>query len=225
MSESYVFPDSKAIESLQLELELLRILHHRNKNQHHLQPFFKHLSILKRTIAHLLQNPDSEYLLHKLRNIVIPHAWEEFSRVVARGEFVTLGMVLCASVARIAHCLGGIEGINDIQEEEMEETLNAMREYELGEVIIREEGMEGESMEVETIAQEMELVTPSRMISVRDVEDHAPTDVTAATATISETVTREIDIGDTDIGDIFPPTKKRRKKKGNDDIDLLFAGL
>ena len=216
MSESYVFPDSKAMESLQLELELLRILHHRNKNQHHLQPFFKHLSILKRTIAHLLQNPDSEYLLHKLRNIVIPHAWEEFSRVVARGEFVTLGMVLCASVARIAHCLGGIEGINDIQEQEIEETLNAMREYELGEVMIRE---------VETIAQEMELVTPSGMISVRDVEDHAPTDVTAATATISETVTREIDIGDTDIGDIFPPTKKRRKKKGKDDIDLLFAGL
>src|SRR5277367_6263861 len=106
--EGHIFPSPSAVETLQLELSLLKILHHRNKNQHHLQPFFKHLSILKRTLSLLLDHPDSEFLLQKLRAIVIPQAWESFSRVVARGEFVALGMVLVAVVGRIARCLGGV---------------------------------------------------------------------------------------------------------------------
>ena len=61
------FPSPRATELLQLELSLLQVLHHRNKNQHHLQPFFKHLSILKRTLSLLLDHPDSEFLLQKLR--------------------------------------------------------------------------------------------------------------------------------------------------------------
>src|SRR5271170_2221555 len=96
------FPSLKATEILQLELSLLQVLHHRNKNQHHLQPFFKHLSILKQTLNLLLNNVDSDFLLQKLREVVVPKAWESFSRVVARGEYVTLGVVLCASVARIS---------------------------------------------------------------------------------------------------------------------------
>src|SRR5579871_975557 len=103
------FPSAKAVETLQLELSLLKILHHRNKNQHHLQPFFKHLSILSRTLSYLLDNVESEYLVQKLRKIVIPSSWESFSRVVARGEFVGRGLVLCGCCARISYCLGGVE--------------------------------------------------------------------------------------------------------------------
>ena len=122
----HVFPHSSAIETLQLELSLLRILHHRNKNQHHLQPFFKHLSILKRTLSVLLDNVDSQFLLQKLRGRVIPNSWESFSRIVARGEFITLGLVLCASVARISYCLGGVEETGDLNLEEQ------IAELELG---------------------------------------------------------------------------------------------
>src|SRR5271154_3154744 len=80
---SGTFLSPRAKENLTLELSLLHILHHRNKNQHHLQPFFKHLSILKRTLGHLLESPESGYLLQRIRGVVVPFAWEEFSRVVA----------------------------------------------------------------------------------------------------------------------------------------------
>jgi hypothetical protein len=137
-----VFPNPDAIENLQLELSLLRILHHRNKNQHHLQPFFRHLSILKRTLSLLLQHPDSEYLRHKAQNVVILRAWEEFSRIVARGEFVALGLVLCASVARIAYCLGGVEEKEATSQGKSEEYETMGDEDELGEVIPREAFLE-----------------------------------------------------------------------------------
>ena len=218
MNASDAFPDEKAIETLQLELELLRIVHHRNKNQLHLQPFFKHLCILKRTIAHLLENRGSEYLLLKLRNLVIPYAWEEFSRVVARGEFVTLGMVLCASVARIGYCLGGIDGVDP--SEMMIGDVMEKGEDEFGEIIPRNEPME-ELVEVKGIAQEGELVTPSRLTSSRDTDETISEEGVTATEMFGAK-SEERHIG---TGDILPPTKKRKKKKANDDIDLLFAGL
>src|SRR5271170_3402858 len=136
------FPSPTTIETLQLELSLLQVLHHRNKNQHHLQPFFKHLSILKRTLGLLLDHPDSDFLLQKLRALVIPQAWESFSRVVARGEFVALGMVLVAVVGRIAYCLGGVE-----LGEEIEVEYTGLREgnEELG-VPVRRHTMDEETM-------------------------------------------------------------------------------
>jgi hypothetical protein len=218
MTVVQVFPSSKAIESLQLELELLQILHHRNKNQHHLQPFFKHLSILKRTLAHLLQNPESGFLLQKLRDGTLLYAWEEFSRVVARGEFVALGMVLCGSVARIAYCLGGIEGIGDL-ESTVQESGPVPMEEEIGEIFSREEVME-EYVEIDEIA---ERVTPSQLTTADETDEAAPTEI--QTTTITETATVTMDERDAGIGEILLPTKKRRKRKGEDEIDLLFNGL
>src|SRR5271156_4449946 len=133
-----VFPNPDAIETLQLELSLLQVLHHRNKNQHHLQPFFKQLSILKRSLSTLLEHQDSEYLIQKVRYVVMPKAWEEFSRVIARGEFVNLGMVLCAATARISYFLGGAEEVHSSGVlQETEDLGEAMETDELGEAMLR----------------------------------------------------------------------------------------
>lgn len=219
MNGGQVFPDSKAVETLRLELQLLCILHHRNKNQHHLQPFFKHLSILKRTLAHLLDSPESEYPVRKLLNVVIPYAWEEFSRVVARGEFVTLGLTLCALTARIGYCLGGVEGVTttDITVEVME-TVNM---DEMGELIVREV-MEETVVVVEDITQEREVITPSKSVPAFNVEESAPTEVEILE---SENVEMKADAVDSTIGEIRPLSKRRKKKRGGDEIDKLFAGL
>jgi ribonuclease MRP protein subunit RMP1 len=134
----HVFPSIAAIEVLRLELSLLHVLHHRNRNQHHLQPFFKHLAVLKRTLSHLLEHIESEYLVQKLRTTVIPAFWEEVSRVVARGEFVALGLVLCASVARIGCSLGGIVDSNGAIVFRPKDSGIHVEDDDLGEIVRRE---------------------------------------------------------------------------------------
>jgi len=217
------FPNSKAIETLQLELSLLRILHHRNKNQHHLQPFFKHLSILKRTLSLLLDHADSDYLIQKLRRIVIPSAWESFSRVVARGEFITLGLVLCACTARISFCLGGLEESDELSSQmDIEYEHTAEDKDEIGEIVLRELLEQG-TEEFGNTEEYGENVTPSQLTSSSPAEMIDELQTLGSTQPLQETVI--LGLEGQGIGEIQPPAKKRRKKKKQDDIDILFAGL
>ena len=217
----HVFPSTAAIETLQLELTLLRILHHRNKNQHRLQPFFKHLSILKRTLTLLFDNIDSEFLLQKLRRIVVPKAWESFSRVVARGEFVALGLVLCASVARISFCLGGIEESEDLKPlQEMVEGFKE-KEDEFGEVVLRDLLAE-KSLGIEDIGGYGSPVTLSQPTSPALNANERP-ELDPENQKMEENTNMALELQG--IGDIQPPGKKKRKKRHQDDIDLLFVGL
>lgn len=214
----HVLPSPNAVETLQLELSLLQILHHRNKNQHHLQPFFKHLSILKRTLNFLLNNIDSDFLLQKLREVVVPEAWESFSRVVARGEYITLGIVLCASVARISYCLGGVqEGDVDLRLEGEAEEVGEQND-ELGEVILREMLLE-EEMNIEE--EYSNPVSLSRPASTPGIEEEFDTETDVNEIPQPRTIVP----AETTIGDIRPPARKKRKKKQQDDIDILFAGF
>lgn len=218
-----VYPSPKAREALKLELDLLQILHHRNKNQHHLQPFFKHLSILKRTLARLLQLGEFDYILERLRTITIPAAWEEFSRVIARGEFVNLGLVLCACVGRIAYCLGGIVGTEKmIAQMEIEE--NVLEDMgDMGEVVMREVFMQ-ETVEVGDIGTDRDPVTPSRLTSSADPEEAQLQERTIIKAQVVET-TIVSKLEESGLGNIEPPARKKRKRKRKDDIDELFARL
>jgi ribonuclease MRP protein subunit RMP1 len=223
MMDENIYPSPKAVEALDLEISLLVILHHRNKNQHHLQPFFKHLSILKRTLGRLLQLGESEYLLERLRTVTIPAAWEEFSRVVSRGEFVNLGVVLCACVGRIAYCLGGIVGAEgmvapiEIEENVLEDT------GEMGEVVMREVFME-ETVEVGDIGTDSVPVTPSRLTSSANPEEEQSQETTSIKTQVVQTavVSR---LEESELGNIKPPARKKRKRKRKDDIDELFARL
>jgi ribonuclease MRP protein subunit RMP1 len=220
---SDAFPDPKAIETLQLELSLLRILHHRNKNQHHLQPFFKHLSILKRILSLLLTHVESEYLLHRLRTIVVPTAWEEFSRVVARGEFVTLGLVLCGCVSRIGYCIGGVVDGEDTEAMFEVDEIGMDRNEELGEVIMRDAFVD-EREALEDFMAESEVQLPSTPTSPRIAADESGHKEQNEEETPMKTPKATPETFG--IGEIQPPAKRRKKKKTRqDDIDKLFAGL
>jgi len=216
--DNALFPTSKALENLQLELSLLQVLHHRNKNQLCSQPFFKHLSILRRTLNLLLENVDSEYLLQKLRRNVIPHAWASFSQLIARGEFVTLALVLCASVARIASSLGGIDELS------MNSEVDVGGEFQgdPGEVIPRPKLAEEDLMEVDK-AIEYEWTEPQR--SPEFPNDKGPD--RSIIAEMKEEVITSIRLAPDNptIGEIERPAKKRKKNKAEDDIDRLFARL
>ena len=213
----HIFPHSSAIETLQLELSLLRILHHRNKNQHHLQPFFKYLSILKRTLNLLLENADSRFLLQKLRGRVIPNAWESFSRIVARGEFITLGLVLCASVARIAYYLGGVEETGYLHLEEQNVQLE-IGEDGLGEIVQRDL-LEEATIDIEEKHGDFGSSRwPSSPPAVSSKENDEA-------AHLQELQSVAVTGGGSKIGDIQPPLKRKRRKRKQDDIDILFAGL
>lgn len=211
------FPSPAAIETLQLELSLLHVIHHRNKNQHHLQPFFKHLSILKRTLGLLLDHPEAGFLLLKLRTLVIPKAWESFSRVVARGEFVALGMVMVAAVGRISYCLGGIELGDEIEIEEME----LKEEIEEVGVVVRRHMMDEEKIHGDfdddrenDMAMESVPSPPAEIEHIR-AKENVSNDLFVLTESLEGQA----------LGEIQPPRKKRRRKKPMDDIDILFAGI
>lgn len=212
-----VFPSLEAIDALRLELSLLHVLHHRNKNQHHLQPFFKHLAILKRTLSRLLEHDDSEYIVQRLRSVVIPNCWEAFSRVIARGEFVTLGLVLCASVARVAVCVGGIEGRDGTDVLEVDDGLVNVEEEELGEVVGREMFKWDSHLGVE-VGNDQEPITP--MLPEADNAVLAA-EITVENLIESVPMLKEEIRG---IGEIKRPAKKRKKARGNE-IDELFAQL
>jgi len=223
-----VYPSPEAVEKLKLELSLLQILHHRNKNQHHLQQFFKHLAILKRTLARLLELGNPEYILERLHTVTIPKAWEEFSRVVARGEFVNLGLVLCACVGRIAFCLGGIVGADAmIAVVEVEATITEETE-ELGEVVMREvfakeTGEMGDIRNFGNIGKDGVPVTPSPLTSSLGVTEDIQSRTSVNTSVSEVTVVSRVD--ERGLGDIEAPSQKKRKRKRKDDIDELFARL
>jgi hypothetical protein len=208
-----VFPSPKAAETLQLELSLLQVLHHRNKNQLHSQPFYKHLSILRRTLNLLLENPQFDFLLQKLRQTVIPHGWDSFSRMVARGEFVTLALVLCTSIAQVVSCLRGVEEISVIEDDE------EFRE-DVGELVHKMHEVERVVMQMDEMG-EGEWMETHRSAESAQVPFDPPAEIEFEETTAPIRVAEE----ETTIGEIERPTKRRKKKKAKDDIDKLFAGF
>jgi hypothetical protein len=169
-------------------------------------------------LSHLLECQESEFLLHKLRAVVVPKCWEEFSRVVARGEFVTLGLVLCACTARVGYCLGGSEGDDGNVSVEVEDDVVNVEEDEIGEIVGRE--MVEETGEVEE-GERNDFITPSQLTELA-------AEVLEETITSSDVRTPSmlrIKAMDSEVGEIQPPAKKKRRKRRGNEIDDLFSQL
>ncbi|CEP23762.1 unnamed protein product [Cyberlindnera jadinii] len=96
---------------LQHEFSLLRILYHRNKNQHRVTTWWKWLNSLKRTLTKVLCLPDRlrlQPLVKKLKLHIIPGCYRAFNNIISLGQFVTLGLVLLGLLARINKCIDGL---------------------------------------------------------------------------------------------------------------------
>ncbi|KAK5942150.1 RNase MRP subunit [Knufia obscura] len=132
-------PTSTATTTLQQRLHLLTLIHRRNKNQHHSQPFFKHLNILRRSLRRLLaiqteldklshetiRNPnrvrwrfEREATLRSqrdvvgeyLREIVVPACYGGFGGLVGDGQFANLGVVLFGCLGEVVMGREGVGG-------------------------------------------------------------------------------------------------------------------
>lgn len=98
------------MERLTHEYNLIKILHHRNKNQHRASVWWKSFNSLKRSLTTIVlrqANVDPK-LVYKLKNHLIPQCYRQFHNIVALAQFVTLGMVLLGLLARVNSCVDSL---------------------------------------------------------------------------------------------------------------------
>ncbi|KAH3685131.1 hypothetical protein WICPIJ_003898 [Wickerhamomyces pijperi] len=120
---STLLPTS-SIRALIHECNLIRILYHRNKNQHHAAVWWKDLNALKRNLTKLItllsQKPNSYKdkeilrLSKKLKFHIVKDCYRSFNGVIALGQFITLGMVLIGMLAKVHGEISKIQGVDDV---------------------------------------------------------------------------------------------------------------
>ncbi|KAB8267182.1 hypothetical protein BDV30DRAFT_48897 [Aspergillus minisclerotigenes] len=104
-------------EKIYAVYSMLKLVYHRNKNQHKKTKWWKWLSVLKRTTWNLAQSLDRtqspsgvaespDLYIQCLANHVLPRCYLAFSTVVADGQFSTLGTVLLGTLACLAKSTG-----------------------------------------------------------------------------------------------------------------------
>lgn len=107
------------IDRLETEFGILHLLYHRNYNQHHVAGWWKLLNMLHRNVRKILERlrsiEDTKKILakerlydeatriaqHMIKSGLFKRASYDFNSIIALGQFVTLGMVLIASLSAI----------------------------------------------------------------------------------------------------------------------------
>lgn len=99
-------------DALRSEHSLLKLVQHRNKNQHRVATWWKHLEALIRCITKVmstdLEGKLCQRTVYKLKHHIVPRAYRAFSNIITLGQFVSLGMVLLAMLARINSCIDAL---------------------------------------------------------------------------------------------------------------------
>ena len=144
-------PPSKDDLALLTHLQsLIHLLHHRNKNQHRRSSWYKHLSLFRRHLNHLLsdyntllpatppttnlerarlrtQTPALQARITKRlefwRDVVVGRWMRAFSQVVADGRFSVLGLVMLGCLSGVCGVVGVVEGLEVLGQEEVERVL------------------------------------------------------------------------------------------------------
>ena len=127
---------------------LLHLLHHRNKNQHRRSVWYRHFSLFRRHLAHLLSDytllstqPTTNLERTRLKarepqirtrieqrldfweSVLVPRWSRAFSQVVADGRFAVVGVVLVGIVASVCQITGLSARFEDLGQVEVERVL------------------------------------------------------------------------------------------------------
>ncbi|KAL7271685.1 Ribonuclease MRP protein subunit rmp1 [Rhizina undulata] len=112
---------TETITMLKNELDLLHLLFHRNKNQHHSGKWWKWFGMLRRNTRKLVDELEEEGVSEGrcneeeskvekrvvyLRRVLVPSCYTAFTSVIANTQFSSLGMVLLAVLAKIHSIIG-----------------------------------------------------------------------------------------------------------------------
>ncbi|THV51397.1 hypothetical protein BGAL_0112g00180 [Botrytis galanthina] len=223
---------------------LLHLTHHRNKNQHRLLKWYVSFGILRRQVSRLLsiipehvmessrgkvkgkarerkerEERELQSLVKFIQEDVVPGCYLAFSQLVANNQYATLGLMLMGCLARLFKVLGALRVLTA---EEIAEQAGVVKETpQLNEVEIGEDM--GEKIVRDVPVSEAE---DSQKVERKEEDD---TDIQKAKpkkrkqdGEVVEPKTSKLASSDSTLA---KPPKKKRKNKGGDAIEDLFAGL
>jgi len=119
--------------SFQQEERLIRLIHHRNKNQHRVAIWWKQFCTLKRVVTQivvLLQHWNRleinalYHITHKFIRTHVKKMYYEFNGVITLGQFPTLGVVLIGLLGRIYHQVTKLIELHSEEFRKFERTTN-----------------------------------------------------------------------------------------------------
>ncbi|AET39286.1 Rmp1p Ecym_4219 [Eremothecium cymbalariae DBVPG len=207
----FQFDNANIVDALNQEFRVIHLLYHRNKNQHRVSVWWKQFNMFKRSVAQVLEvlskREKTQYDWLKLDSLVGKflrrqqrRAYYEFNNVVALGQFVTLGVVLLGSLAKVCsiyrelvkvngHCVTSFRCANGIHDKEM--GMQPVIDEELGEEIPEDSF---------SSLREVVRIPPANMSSISKSEVQSGGGLTTKTT-----------------------TKKRTKRSGKSAIDDIFG--
>jgi ribonuclease MRP protein subunit RMP1 len=115
---------SEHYQALYHEYRLIKILHHRNKNQHRSTTWWKDFNSLKRALTKLvpmLSKPVTSAahrekvleLAMYIRCVLAEKCFRSFNGIIALAQFISLGLTLLGMLSKVNHEIGYIEGLED----------------------------------------------------------------------------------------------------------------
>lgn len=153
----------ESLAALDHEYGIIRLIYHRNKNQHRVASWWKHLDSLKRYLTKLISliYTYSRKAKEKIRQKVLKvarhlylnicrSAFRAFNGIIALGQFITLGLTLVGVLGKVYHHVGTIEGLRETNSNRSKSIdvdynnvdLGADLREELGEEVAYNEGEE-----------------------------------------------------------------------------------
>lgn len=115
----------ESLVALEHEFGIIKLIHHRNKNQHRVATWWKHLNNLKRyltkviSLIHTYNRNKDDKVRQKLQKVlrhlyfnICKSAFRAFNGVIALGQFITLGLTLVGALGKLYHHVGTMEGLH-----------------------------------------------------------------------------------------------------------------
>jgi len=129
--------------SLEHEYGILRLIYHRNKNQHRVATWWKYLNSLKRyhtkliSLLHTYNRKNNDKIRTKILKVashlyfdICKGAYRAFNGIIALGQFITLGLTLIGVLGKIYNEVGKIEGLHVAKAK----SINRREESKVGDV-------------------------------------------------------------------------------------------
>lgn len=227
------------LRRLEHEYCLLRIIHHRNKNQHRVAVWWKHLNSLKRNLTKLLpilkkMNREDGQSNEKIRRqgfeicrkihcFLVPKAFYAFNGIIALGQFITLGLALVGLLSTIDYLVKSIEGLDEYLSECEETTAAELNEK-------AEEDFYGNSEINDEIGEEVSVPVVERkaddMVGKASKDSMLKKQKQKKKKTSMDEIFRD-DVKTkkkkTSMDDIFGDVKVKKKKRPSPAIDDIFG--
>ncbi|CAX45596.1 conserved hypothetical protein [Candida dubliniensis CD36] len=136
--------DKSTFKQLTNEYDILYLLYHRSKNQHHQQIWFKYLNIMIRNLRKILKLQidinrlsiikNQNKIDYKTKQIIqisnkilklIKSSYWNYNSILVLGQYITLGLGLIGSLSKISYLI--INGIKGVNKHGIDKVLNKMQ--------------------------------------------------------------------------------------------------